>query len=64
MKTLWVMVAAAAVALLIGGAWYYYSNENQSGAFCGGIAGIKCPDGYTCKIGGSYPDAGGTCVRQ
>ncbi len=33
------------------------------GAFCGGIAGIRCADGLTCVLSGSYPDAGGTCRR-
>lgn len=32
--------------------------------FCGGIAAIKCPDGYSCKLDGNYPDAGGTCVKK
>jgi hypothetical protein len=32
--------------------------------FCGGIAGISCPEGFTCKLEGTYPDAGGTCVVQ
>ncbi len=31
--------------------------------FCGGIAGASCPTGYSCKLDGSYPDAGGTCIR-
>ena len=30
--------------------------------FCGGIAGLTCPAGYSCKLDGNYPDAGGTCV--
>jgi len=30
--------------------------------FCGGIAGLPCPAGFTCKLDGSYPDAGGKCV--
>jgi len=30
--------------------------------FCGGIAGILCPDGFTCKYDGSYPDASGYCI--
>lgn len=34
---------------------------DQKGKFCGGIAGIACPDGLTCKLDGTYPDAGGTC---
>ena len=35
---------------------------DQQYIFCGGIAGISCPSGYTCKLDGNYPDAGGTCV--
>lgn len=34
----------------------------QEGEFCGGIAGIACADGLTCRYDGDYPDAGGTCV--
>lgn len=29
--------------------------------FCGGIAGIPCPEGYGCVLDGTYPDAGGHC---
>lgn len=32
--------------------------------FCGGIANIKCPKGYYCKINDNYPDAGGTCIKE
>jgi hypothetical protein len=35
-----------------------------SGSFCGGIAAIPCPSGYSCRLDGNYPDAGGTCVRD
>jgi putative hemolysin len=31
-------------------------------SFCGGIAGIVCPEGYECQLEGNYPDASGTCV--
>lgn len=34
---------------------------DQKSKFCGGIAGIACPNGFTCKLDGSYPDAGGVC---
>ena len=34
------------------------------GSFCGGAAGVKCPSGYFCQIDGTYPDAGGKCVRE
>ncbi len=34
------------------------------GQFCGGIGAIKCAAGYSCKLVGSYPDAGGTCAPQ
>jgi len=31
--------------------------------FCGGIAGIRCAAGLTCKYDGTYPDAGGKCIK-
>ena len=34
------------------------------GSFCGGIAGIICPTGYSCNYDGNYPDAGGKCVKK
>lgn len=36
------------------------------GKFCGGIAtgAFPCPEGYACKLDGTYPDAGGHCVKQ
>jgi hypothetical protein len=34
----------------------------SAAAFCGGIAAVKCSSGYMCKVDGTYPDAGGTCV--
>lgn len=37
--------------------------NNQKG-FCGGIAGIKCPEGYICQLDGNYPDAAGTCINK
>jgi len=42
-------------------------NEKGSstpGTFCGGIAGMVCPLGFTCQIDGNYPDSGGKCVKQ
>lgn len=39
-------------------------SPSPSPAFCGGIAGIQCPTGYTCKLDGQYPDAGGLCIKQ
>jgi len=36
--------------------------KGGEGQFCGGIAGVSCPAGYSCKLDGKYPDAGGTCV--
>jgi len=32
------------------------------GEFCGGIAGIICCEG-SCQLDGTYPDAGGICVK-
>lgn len=37
--------------------------DTAVGTFCGGIAGKLCPSGYSCKLDGSYPDAGGTCIK-
>ena len=31
--------------------------------FCGGITGRVCPEGYSCKLDGNYPDAGGVCTK-
>lgn len=43
------------------------SNERPlalEGEFCGGIAAFQCAPGLTCKYDGTYPDAGGTCVKE
>lgn len=39
-------------------------NGSSEGKFCGGIAGISCPEGYSCKLDGKYPDAGGKCAKN
>lgn len=45
---------------------FKFTDENPTpspdGKFCGGFAGKPCPSGYTCKLDGKYPDAGGTCI--
>ncbi|MFA5076955.1 MAG: hypothetical protein WC488_00840 [Candidatus Micrarchaeia archaeon] len=33
------------------------------GEFCGGIAAFQCESGLECRLDGTYPDAGGTCIR-
>lgn len=38
-------------------------NPRGEGEFCGGIAAFPCQDGLRCQLEGSYPDAGGHCVR-
>ncbi|MFA6269284.1 MAG: Kazal-type serine protease inhibitor family protein, partial [archaeon] len=38
--------------------------QDGEGQFCGGIAGISCPDNFECKLDGKYPDAGGKCVKK
>lgn len=35
----------------------------DEGEFCGGIAAFPCKEGLTCQYDGTYPDAGGTCVK-
>ncbi len=41
---------------------------SPEGKFCGGIAANlpqnQCPQGYTCRLDGDYPDAGGVCVKN
>lgn len=43
-------------------------SSSPEGKFCGGIAANlpenQCPEGYTCKLEGKFPDAGGTCVKS
>lgn len=39
-------------------------NQNrQTGASCGGIAGLQCATGYVCRMTATYPDAMGKCVK-
>ena len=38
--------------------------KTQGDLFCGGIAGKLCPSGYNCRYEGTYPDAGGTCIKE
>lgn len=45
---------------------YLYSKPTpvaKLNEFCGGIAGILCADGMSCKLDGTFPDAGGVCVE-
>lgn len=58
------MVAAGLVfALLIAGC--IKQSENGSNQTCGGIAGIKCPEGYECIIKDkSIADGAGYCMPK
>lgn len=38
--------------------------EKAEGSFCGGFAGVICPDGYNCKYDDNYPDASGICIKN
>ena len=61
-KKTWVILGLVALALVV--FWFMRDlRESKVGAFCGGIAGIPCPDGLNCELEGSYPDAGGNCVK-
>jgi hypothetical protein len=33
----------------------------ESGATCGGLAGLRCKSGLDCRLVGNFPDAPGTC---
>lgn len=37
--------------------------EELHNSICGGLAGFKCPTGYSCQLNGHYPDAAGKCVK-
>lgn len=37
------------------------ARPGEVGGMCGGIAGIPCKPGLTCKHAGNFPDASGTC---
>lgn len=39
-------------------------DKSKNGNFCGGLTGKLCSSGYTCKLDGNYPDAGGKCVKE
>lgn len=41
-----------------------FTLKSAEGTLCGGIAAFSCPSGYSCKLDGNYPDAGGHCVKQ
>ncbi len=44
------------------------NSQTEEGKFCGGIAANlpanQCSEGYTCKLDGAFPDAGGVCVKR
>lgn len=44
--------------------YYVKLSDVNKQVFCGGIAGIKCPEGYICQLDGNYPDAAGTCIDK
>lgn len=49
---------------LFGSKSYYIKITDNLQTFCGGIAGKLCASGYYCKYDGTYPDAGGTCMKD
>ena len=46
----------------------FIDRSDAEGKFCGGIAANlpenQCPEGFSCKLDGKYPDAGGVCVKN
>lgn len=46
----------------VGGEAKGHWERGECPIFCGGIAGIPCPEGMACILDGDYPDAGGQCV--
>ena len=46
---------------------YMYSKplvDVKENEFCGGIAWLQCEEGFSCKLTGDFPDAGGSCVKE
>src|SRR3989344_676485 len=43
---------------------FKFTDQSIEEQFCGGIAGIQCPSGYSCQLDGEYPDAGGKCIKN
>lgn len=37
--------------------------RGELGGFCGGIAAFQCNSGLVCQLDGTFPDAGGACVK-
>jgi hypothetical protein len=64
-------ILACAAAVIFTGSAETYAGPGGGGQFCGGIAGIPCPEGFVCvddprddcnpKTGGR--DCGGICKR-
>lgn len=46
----------------------FIDQSTAEGKFCGGIAANlpenQCPEGFSCKLDGKYPDAGGVCTKN
>ena len=46
----------------------FIDRSDAEGKFCGGIAANlpenQCPEGFSCKLDGKYPNAGGVCVKN
>ena len=40
------------------------TEKSSDGVFCGGFAGVACPEGHRCVLDGNYPDAGGKCESK
>lgn len=63
-----ILLLSAALVLLVLIAVFVVRNitkkPSSETTFCGGIANIACQSGFSCTLDGSYPDAGGRCVRK
>ena len=61
-----VLVVFVILAILLPVAWYFFWPHEvvTKAPMCGGIAGIMCPEGYSCKGMASYPDAAGYCEKS
>lgn len=62
----WLFALLASSILLFGCTQYGQTSKTDENGYitCGGIAGIKCPEGYVCIEKEKGPDSAGYCMPQ
>ena len=59
-----IVIILVVLAIIVG--VYYFGVKNKSiiGQYCGGIAGVSCPENYFCKLNNNNSDTGGVCIKK